>query len=221
MGIQFRALHRGRFVKLVWSPGGLEEETAREAFFAREDVQTLMAAGWQAQQRHTDYVDAVTAPLADLDVDILSEPGRAIVGPAGVLLTRVEYLKHNEDKDFAIVDAAMNDLIRPSLYHAWQEIVAVDEEPEGTTGVYDVVGPICETGDFLGKDRELTVSPGSLLAVRSSGAYGFTMASNYNSRPMPAEVLVDGAEARASQLVIVNDLLTFCTKCCEFLYKTT
>ena len=127
--------------------------------------------------------------------EIFIEPGRAIAANAGVLLTRVEYLKHNEDKDFAIVDAAMNDLIRPSLYDAWQAIVPVEEHPQGTAGVYDLVGPICETGDFLGKQRPLTLSPGSLLAVRSSGAYGFTMASNYNTRPRAPEVLVDGDRA--------------------------
>jgi diaminopimelate decarboxylase len=109
-------------------------------------------------------------------------------------LTRVEYLKHHDHKNFAVVDAAMNDLIRPSLYEAWQAIVPVEETAEGVTAVYDVVGPICETGDFLGKARELTLREGSLLAVRSAGAYGFTMASNYNSRPRAAEVMVDGQQ---------------------------
>ena len=140
----------------------------------------------------SDYARALLERLRDLPYEIFIEPGRAIAANAGVLLTRVEYLKHNEDKDFAIVDAAMNDLIRPSLYQAWQAIVPVEEHPQGTAGVYDLVGPICETGDFLGKQRSLTLSPGSLLAVRSSGAYGFTMASNYNSRPRAPEILVDG-----------------------------
>ncbi|MDJ0740251.1 MAG: diaminopimelate decarboxylase [Gammaproteobacteria bacterium] len=142
-----------------------------------------------------EYARALLGRLRDMPFAIYVEPGRAIAANAGILLTRVEYLKHNEDKDFAVIDAAMNDLIRPSLYHAWQTIVPVDEAPQGTPGVYDLVGPICETGDFLGKQRALTLRAGSLLAVRSSGAYGFTMASNYNSRPRAAEVLVDGGDA--------------------------
>ena len=139
-----------------------------------------------------EYARALLQRLGDTPYEIFIEPGRAIAANAGVLLTRVEYLKHSEAKDFAVIDAAMNDLIRPSLYQAWQAIVTVDEQPTGTTGSYDLVGPICETGDFLGKDRTLTLREGSLLAVRSSGAYGFTMASNYNTRPRAPEVLVDG-----------------------------
>ncbi|MDR5866375.1 diaminopimelate decarboxylase [Halomonas koreensis] len=123
---------------------------------------------------------------------LLFEPGRSIAANAGVLLTRVEFLKPGETKNFAIVDAAMNDLIRPSLYQAWQAILPVDATASRETGTYDVVGPVCETGDFLGKDRDLAIAPGDLLAVRSAGAYGFVMASNYNSRPRPAEVMVDG-----------------------------
>jgi len=138
------------------------------------------------------YAEALLQRLGDVPYEVFIEPGRAIAANAGVLLTRVEYLKHSEAKDFAIVDAAMNDLIRPSLYQAWQSIVSVEEHPQGTAGVYDLVGPICETGDFLGRQRELTLREGSLLAVRSSGAYGFSMASNYNSRPRAAEVMVDG-----------------------------
>ena len=138
------------------------------------------------------YATAILDRLRGLPYEVFVEPGRAIAANAGVLLTRVEYLKHAEAKDFAIVDAAMNDLIRPALYQAWQRIVTVDEHPRGTAATYDVVGPICETGDFLGRQRPLTLHPGSLLAVRSSGAYGFTMASNYNSRPRAPEVLVDG-----------------------------
>ena len=141
------------------------------------------------------YAQALAERLGDAPYEIFLEPGRAIAANAGVLLTRVEYLKHNEDKDFAVIDAAMNDLIRPSLYQAWQAIVPLEEQPQGTAGVYDLVGPICETGDFLGKQRALTLSPGSLLAVRSSGAYGFTMASNYNTRPRAPEILVDGDRA--------------------------
>ena len=122
---------------------------------------------------------------------VLIEPGRAIVGNAGVLLTRVEYLKHTPHKNFAIVDAGMNDLIRPALYEAWQAIVPVAER-DGELTHYDVVGPVCETGDFLGKDRPLCIEPGDLLAVRSAGAYGFSMSSTYNSRPRAAELMVDG-----------------------------
>lgn len=139
-----------------------------------------------------DYAKALLERLGDAPYEVFIEPGRAIAANAGVLLTRVEYLKHSEAKDFAVVDAAMNDLIRPSLYQAWQAIISVQEAPTGTAGVYDLVGPICETGDFLGRQRELTLREGALLAVRSSGAYGFSMASNYNSRPRAAEVMVDG-----------------------------
>jgi diaminopimelate decarboxylase len=123
------------------------------------------------------------------------EPGRAIAGNAGILLTTVEYLKCTDDKNFAIVDAAMNDLIRPSLYSAWQEIVPVTKDGAGELRHYDIVGPVCETGDFLGKDRELALQAGDILAVRSSGAYGFTMSSNYNTRPRAVEVMVDGDQA--------------------------
>jgi diaminopimelate decarboxylase len=132
------------------------------------------------------------------EIEILIEPGRAIVGNAGILLTRVQYIKHNEAKNFAVVDAAMNDLMRPALYQAWQAIVPVVEKSSQPVKTYDVVGPICETGDFLGKQRELAIAQGDLLAVLSAGAYGFTMSSNYNSRPRVAEVLVDG---KGSQVV--------------------
>lgn len=138
------------------------------------------------------YADVLSRRLAGLQLEILLEPGRAIVGNAGVLLTRVEYLKSNGVKHFAIVDAAMNDLIRPSLYQAWQGILPVHSDSSAPTRCYDVVGPVCETGDFLGKDRDLAIQAGDLLAVRSAGAYGFCMSSNYNSRPRVAEVLVDG-----------------------------
>jgi diaminopimelate decarboxylase len=140
------------------------------------------------------YARALFEGLADTRYEILLEPGRAIAGNAGVLLTRVEYLKHTGHKDFAVVDAAMNDLIRPALYGAWQEIVPVAPR-EGDPRRYDVVGPVCETGDFLGKERDLVLAEGDLLAVRSAGAYGRTMSSNYNSRPRAAEVMVDGDQA--------------------------
>ena len=141
------------------------------------------------------YAAALAQRLAGRELEILLEPGRAIAGNAGVLLTQVEFLKSTEQKQFAIVDAAMNDLLRPSLYQAHQEIVPLRQNSEGTPGCYDLVGPVCETGDFIGKGRELSLSPGDLLAVRSSGAYGFTMSSNYNSRPRVAEVIVDGDQA--------------------------
>ena len=123
---------------------------------------------------------------------IILEPGRSIVGNAGVLLTRVEYLKANREKHFAVVDASMNDLLRPSLYQAWHDIIPVTESRDGTETEFDVVGPVCETGDFLGLQRSLTLSSNDLLAVMSAGAYGFSMSSNYNSRPRAVELLVDG-----------------------------
>jgi diaminopimelate decarboxylase len=122
------------------------------------------------------------------------EPGRSIVGNAGVLITEVQYLKATPVHNFAIVDAAMNDLIRPALYSGWHDIKRVEEASNAEEVNYDVVGPICETGDFLGKDRLLRLEHGDLLAVCSAGAYGFTMASNYNSRPRVAEIMVDGDE---------------------------
>jgi diaminopimelate decarboxylase len=139
-----------------------------------------------------EYAAALRPLLQGLPYELLIEPGRAIVGNAGVLLTRIEYLKHTAHKHFAIVDAAMNDLLRPALYGAWQEILPLEQAPHGEPCLYDVVGPVCETGDFLGKERLLAVRPGDLLAVRSAGAYGFSMSSQYNSRPRAAEVVVDG-----------------------------
>lgn len=141
-----------------------------------------------------DYVSALLDKLGGRGFEIMLEPGRAIVGNAGVLLTKVEYLKPTAGKNFAIVDAAMNDLVRPSLYGAWQDIIPADMDSEAELLTWDIVGPVCETGDFLGKNRELKLMPGDLLAIRSAGAYGFTMSSNYNSRPRPAEVMVDGAQ---------------------------
>ncbi|OQX34222.1 MAG: diaminopimelate decarboxylase, partial [Candidatus Sedimenticola endophacoides] len=139
-----------------------------------------------------EYARAIAERLGEVPYEIFIEPGRAIAGNAGVLLTRVEYLKQTPAKEFAMIDAAMNDLLRPTLYQARQEIVPVRRNGGGRSGSYDLVGPICETGDFLGKERRLELSEGDLLAVRSSGAYGFTMSSNYNSRPRAPEVMVDG-----------------------------
>lgn len=141
-----------------------------------------------------DYIQAIRARVGERDLALVFEPGRYIVANAGVLLTRVEYLKHTEHKDFAIIDAAMNDLIRPALYQAWMGVSAVTPRA-GEGRSYDLVGPICETGDFLAKDRVLNLAEGDLLAVQSAGAYGFVMSSNYNTRGRCAEVLVDGDEA--------------------------
>lgn len=145
-----------------------------------------------------DYIDAVLKRLGSSSMQILLEPGRAIVGNAGILVTQIEYLKPTAHKNFAIVDAAMNDLMRPSLYGAWQDIIPVNRReliPDvHIERVWDIVGPVCETGDFLGKGRVLSLAQGDLLAVRSAGAYGFSMSSNYNSRPRAAEVLVDTSQ---------------------------
>ncbi|HGM5583236.1 TPA: diaminopimelate decarboxylase [Pseudomonas putida] len=141
-----------------------------------------------------DYIKAIRERVGTRDLALVFEPGRYIVANGGVLLTRVEYLKHTEHKDFAIIDAAMNDLIRPALYQAWMGVSAVKPR-EGEGRAYDLVGPICETGDFLAKDRQLNLAEGDLLAVQSAGAYGFVMSSNYNTRGRCAEILVDGDQA--------------------------
>lgn len=140
------------------------------------------------------YIQAILKRLDGIDYEILLEPGRAIVGNAGILVTQVEYLKPTDSKNFAIVDAAMNDLIRPALYSAWQEIIPVNQHSDAVEQTWDIVGPVCETGDFLGKERRLKLAQGDLLAIRSSGAYGFSMSSNYNSRPRAAELMVDGSK---------------------------
>lgn len=137
------------------------------------------------------YAAAMRAKIAGRDIKLVFEPGRALVGNAGVLLTKVEYLKHTEAKNFAIVDAAMNDLMRPALYDAYHDIQAVSPR-EGVATNYEIVGPVCETGDFLGHDRHLSLQEGDVLAIMSAGAYGMSMASNYNTRGRAAEVMVDG-----------------------------
>lgn len=139
----------------------------------------------------SEYANAIKAKFTNLPIKLILEPGRALVAKAGVLLTQIEYLKHNQHKNFAIVDAGMNDLLRPALYDAWQEILPIHQH-EGEKKLYDIVGPVCESSDFLGKDRELSIQAGDLLAIDTSGAYGFSMSSNYNSRCRPAEVLVNG-----------------------------
>jgi diaminopimelate decarboxylase len=148
------------------------------------------------EARAKAYAQAVTAPLQALKIHLLLEPGRSIVAPAGALVTRVVYKKMNNGKNFLVVDAAMNDLIRPSLYQAHHDIIPVQTAARSTE-VADVVGPICETGDFFARDRELpSLNQGELLAILDAGAYGMVLASNYNTRPRPAEVLVDGKSAK-------------------------
>jgi len=156
---------------------------------------------WTSQRSHPltiqQYVDAILPPLTRLGLRILLEPGRLLVGNAGILLTRVRYIKETARKKFAIIDAGMNDLIRPALYGSYHEIVPVEDSSssmcKNKTEKMDIVGPVCESGDFFAQDREMPeLRAGDLLAVMSAGAYGFVMASNYNSRPLPAEALVRG-----------------------------
>lgn len=177
----------GYDIRFVDAGGGLgiRYEHNREANFAEPAKQ---------------YAKALLGPLRGLGMHLLLEPGRAIVGPAGALLTRVIYRKRNNGKQFIVVDAAMNDLLRPSLYGAYHEIVPVVLQRDRATENVDVVGPVCETGDFLARDRALfTVQEGELLTVLDTGAYGMSLASNYNSRPRPAEVLVDGKRVRLAR----------------------
>ena len=144
----------------------------------------------------TEYTEALLAKLKNYpNLEIILEPGRAISANAGILVTKVEYLKSNEDRNFAIVDTGMNDMIRPALYQAYMQITEVNQSLDREKVTYDVVGPICETSDFLGKGRELAIAEGDLIAMRSAGAYGATMSSTYNSRPQAVEILVDGAKA--------------------------
>ncbi|HKR83510.1 MAG TPA: diaminopimelate decarboxylase [Terriglobales bacterium] len=174
--------HDGHQIQFVDAGGGMGINYGDGS----EDFRSLAA----------EYSKAVTSPLQGLGVKLLLEPGRAIVGPAGVLLTRVIYRKTNGERRFVIVDAAMNDLIRPSLYQAHHEIVPVSLT-HSEIEVVDVVGPICESGDFFARDRELSVTrEGDLLAILDAGAYGMVLASNYNTRPRPAEVLVGGKSAK-------------------------
>lgn len=147
----------------------------------------------------SDFLEAILLRFAGRNLEILVEPGRSIAANAGIFVTRVEYIKSNGHKNFAIVDGAMNDLIRPALYGAWQEIIPVEIKNSPKT-TYDVVGPICESSDFLGKERALNIEAGDLLTVRSAGAYGFVMSSNYNTRPRAPEIMVDG-----SQVFIVRE----------------
>lgn len=142
-----------------------------------------------------DYLGRLFERLGRRKIRVLFEPGRSLVGNTGLLLTRVEYLKHSPARNFAVVDAGMNDLVRPALYDAWHEVLPVARREAGTRR-YDVVGPVCESADFIAKDRALTVAAGDLLAIMSAGAYGMAMSSNYNSRPRPPEIIVDGSSSR-------------------------
>jgi len=156
-----------------------------------------------------EYAKVVKRATRDLDCRLIFEPGRLIVGNAGILVTRVLFVKHGEDKTFVVVDAGMNDLIRPTLYEAYHAILPVEERPAGRRIRADVVGPVCESGDFLAKDRELAEpAPGALLAVMSAGAYGAVQAGTYNTRPLVPEVLANGAEwALVRPRVEVEDLI--------------
>jgi diaminopimelate decarboxylase len=150
----------------------------------------------EAPPAFADYARALMERLGKRKLKLMLEPGRALAGNAGLLLTRVEYLKHGTEKNFAVVDAAMNDLLRPALYDAWHDVLPVSAGGGSGGGkIYDIVGPVCESGDFLAHDRTLALREGSLLAVLSAGAYGMSMSSNYNTRPRAAEVMVDGAAA--------------------------
>jgi len=137
------------------------------------------------------YAESVLKTLGSRTQKLLFEPGRLLTGNAGVLLSEVLFLKHGQDRNFAVVDAAMNDLMRPALYEAWHDVLPLRATPDGGR-VYDIVGPVCESGDFLARDRQLSVNPGDLIAIASAGAYGMSMSSNYNTRPRAAEIMVDG-----------------------------
>ena len=173
----------------------IERLRAQGVSFSHIDVGGGLGVRYKSEDppHPADWSRALLPKLAGRGLKILTEPGRAIAGNAGILLTRVLALKLAEAKNFAVVDAAMNDLLRPTLYQAWMDIVRVQEASAAPSRHYDIVGPVCESGDWLGKDRELKLDEGDLLAVRTAGAYGFVMSSNYNTRPRAAEVLVDGS----------------------------
>ena len=155
------------------------------------------------------YIQRLVNHLKDRNLALVLEPGRSIVANAGILVTQVEYLKDNGEHHFGIIDAGMNDLIRPALYQAWMDIVPVHQHNDGKTAKWDIVGPICETGDFFGKNRELSLQADDLLAVKSAGAYSFVMASNYNTRARPAEIMVQGDQYKVvRQRETLSDLWT-------------
>ncbi|MCK0165143.1 diaminopimelate decarboxylase [Marinobacter sp. S6332] len=173
----------------------LVDELARSGIHIRHlDMGGGLGVTYNDEQppKPSDYVRALDERIGDRKLELVLEPGRSIAANAGILITRVEFLKCTEHRNFAIIDAGMNDLIRPALYSAWQAIVPVQSHLDAEEKVWDLVGPVCETGDFLGKDRPLRLNAGDLLAVRSAGAYGFVMSSNYNTRNRPPELMVDG-----------------------------
>lgn len=173
----------------------LVDELARSGIHIRHlDMGGGLGVTYNDEQppKPSDYVRSLDERIGDRKLELVLEPGRSIAANAGILITRVEFLKCTEHRNFAIIDAAMNDLIRPALYSAWQAIVPVKPHLDAEEKVWDLVGPVCETGDFLGKDRPLRLNAGDLLAVRSAGAYGFVMSSNYNTRNRPPELMVDG-----------------------------
>lgn len=182
----------GRVTKLA------DELVARGIFLEHIDIGGGLGVAYSDEQPPTvtEYANAVTSMMRGRSEKLVVEPGRSLVANAGVLLTRTEYLKFTEHKNFLVCDAAMNDLIRPALYDAWMGIEVVEQHDDVPAKRYDVVGPVCESGDFLGRDRSLAVREGDLLVVKSAGAYGFSMSSNYNSRPRAAEVLVDAGRCQ-------------------------
>ncbi|HEV8522975.1 MAG TPA: diaminopimelate decarboxylase [Terriglobales bacterium] len=195
----------GHRIIYVDAGGGLgiaykAEDCGQQAVSAGEVSKEADSRAYGAVDDFRSYAGAVQRPLRGLNVHLILEPGRVLLGPAGVLLTRVLYLKRNGDKRFVVLDAGMNDLIRPALYNAYHEIVPAKlpagDQRSTSADLFDIVGPVCETGDFFARDRRLPqVAEGDLLAVLDAGAYGMSLASNYNSRPRPAEVLVDGARS--------------------------
>ena len=172
----------------------VDQLTERDIPLAHIDIGGGLGVRYQNEQTLSvgDYMAELLPLLAQRNETLILEPGRSITANAGVLLTRVQYLKSNDHKNFAIVNAAMNDMLRPSLYQAWMDIQPISTHSDSEEKVYDVVGPVCESGDFLGKDRTLSISEGDYLCLFSAGSYGFVMSSNYNSRPRVAEIMVAG-----------------------------
>ena len=174
----------------------VDQLTERDIPLAHIDIGGGLGVRYQNEQTLSvgDYMAELLPLLAQRNETLILEPGRSITANAGVLLTRVQYLKSNDHKNFAIVNAAMNDMLRPSLYQAWMDIQPISTHSDSEEKIYDVVGPVCESGDFLGKDRTLSISEGDYLCLFSAGSYGFVMSSNYNSRPRVAEIMVAGEQ---------------------------
>ena len=174
----------------------VDQLTERDIPLAHIDIGGGLGVRYQNEQTLSvgDYMAELLPLLAQRNETLILEPGRSITANAGVLLTRVQYLKSNDHKNFAIVNAAMNDMLRPSLYQAWMDIQPISIHSDSEEKIYDVVGPVCESGDFLGKDRTLSISEGDYLCLFSAGSYGFVMSSNYNSRPRVAEIMVAGEQ---------------------------